>query len=115
MVWRSGTALRSDEMSVSLQPGEGAEIKADMQQGQHLVFSWTAHGGVVSFDMHGERAGAANDDFTSYWKGRDQHEAHGAFEAPFTGRHGWYWRNRGDKVLVVKVRTSGFYERLYRP
>lgn len=101
-------------MMRTLQPGEGAEIKASMRKGEQFVFAWTAEGGKVNFDMHGERPNAG-DEFTSYWKDTQQTGAHGAFVAPFDGTHGWYWRNRGNKPVAVKVKVSGFYETLYRP
>ena len=46
-------------MSLTLQSGEGAEIKAAMKPGERLVFSWTATGGGVDVDMHSEFLGAA--------------------------------------------------------
>lgn len=113
-VWMSTVEPRSDRQSITLQPGEGGEIKADMRAGERFVFGWRAEGGRVSFDMHGDRPGAAPDEYTTYWKGRDAREASGAFEAPFAGRHGWYWRNRGDTPVTIDLSTSGFYERLYR-
>jgi len=65
--------------------------------------------------MHGEKPDAASDEFTSYWKGRGATAGHGEFQAPFAGRHGWYWQNRGDKPVTVVVKTTGFYEKLYKP
>lgn len=102
------------EMSLTLQPREGAEIKAAMRQGDQFVFSWVAEGGKVDFDMHGERPNAG-DEFTSYWQDQGQTSAHGTFVAPFDGSHGWYWLNRGDQPVTVKVKVSGFFEKLYRP
>ncbi|KVW95553.1 hypothetical protein [Thiobacillus denitrificans] len=113
-VTKSEAPFRSDEMSLTLQPGEGAEIKASMRKGEQFVFTWSVEGGKVNFDMHGERPNAGNE-FTSYWKDTQQTGAQGAFVAPFDGTHGWYWRNRGDKPVAVKVKVSGFYETLYRP
>ena len=107
--------FRSDEMMLTLKAGEGAEIKAAMRQGDQFVFGWTAENGKVEFDMHGEATNARNDDFTSYWKGTGQAEGHGAFAAPFDGTHGWYWLNRGKQPVSVRVKVSGFYEKLYRP
>ena len=49
------SAFRNDEMSLTLEPGKGGEIKAKMQDGASFVFSWTAVGGPVNFDMHGEK------------------------------------------------------------
>jgi hypothetical protein len=113
-VWKSAAAYRSDELSLTLAPNEGAEIKALMRVGERLFFSWEATG-LVNFDMHGEVADAKSNDFTSYWKGRQEQSGHGAFTAPFDGTHGWYWRNRGTKPVTVTVKTSGFYEKLYKP
>jgi hypothetical protein len=114
-VWKRDTPFRSDEMSLVLKPDEGAEIKALMAVGDPMVFSWTAEGGGVNFDMHGEELNAAKDEYTSYWKGRDENSGNGAFEAPFAGTHGWYWRNRGNQTVTVRVRTSGYYEKLFKP
>ncbi len=113
-VAKSEVPFRSDEMMLTLQPNEGSEIKASMRKGEQFVFSWVVDGGKVNFDMHGERPNAGKD-FTSYWKAQQQTSAHGTFVAPFDGTHGWYWRNRGDKPVTVKVNVSGFYEKLYRP
>lgn len=114
-VWKAQTPFRNDEMSLTLAPNEGAEIKAMMQVNQRMMFSWLAEGGSVSFDMHGEALGAGTDEFTSYWKGRGASSGHGSFQAPFAGTHGWYWRNRGSAPVTINVRTSGYYERLFRP
>jgi hypothetical protein len=114
-VWRAQQPYRSDELSLTLNPEEGAEIKARVQQGGRFVFTWVAEGGAVNFDMHGEKFDAPSGEFTSYWKGRDASTGHGEFTAPFPGTHGWYWRNRGGVPVTIKVRTAGFYEKLYRP
>jgi hypothetical protein len=113
---RSPVPYRSDEMSLVLKPGEGGEIKAVMAQGQHFVYSWTASGGTVDVDMHGETFSARDaGDATSYWKDEYQPGDQGTFTAPVAGRHGWFWQNLNDEVVTVTVRTSGFYERLVRP
>ncbi len=114
-VWKAPAAYRTDELTLILKPEEGAEIKADMKTGDRFMFTWTAEGGAVNFDMHGEKFDAASDDFSSYWKGRATAAGHGEFQAPFSGKHGWYWENRGNKPVTVKVKTSGFYEKLYKP
>jgi hypothetical protein len=113
-VTKTEVPYRTDELSLTLQPGEGAEIKALMRKGEQIVFKWIADGGKVNFDMHGEPPDAG-DKFTSYWKGQQQASAQGAFVAPFDGTHGWYWRNRGDKAVTVTVKVSGFHEKLFKP
>ncbi|MBL8508206.1 MAG: hypothetical protein JNM11_07045 [Chitinimonas sp.] len=113
--WRAAAPFRTDTQTLTLQPDEGAEIKAKMKSGERFVFSWKTDGGVVNFDMHGEKPNAGKDEFSSYWADRGKAEGHGAFVAPFDGTHGWYWRNRGDKPVTITVQTSGYYEKLYRP
>lgn len=112
---RSEAHYRSDAMAVTLQAGEGAEIKASMRKGEQFVFSWAAEGGPVKSDMHGEPFNAKPNEFTTYWKVPQQSGAQGAFVAPFDGIHGWFWRNKGTKPVTVKVTVSGFHEKLYRP
>ena len=114
IVDKTDLALRNDEMSVTLKPGEGAEIKASIKKGQHFVFSWAADGPVKA-DMHGEPYNAKPNEFTTYWKVPQQTGAQGAFTAPFDGIHGWFWRNRTDKPVTINVKVSGFQEKLYRP
>jgi hypothetical protein len=114
-LWKADAPFRTDEMSLTLQPNEGAEIKALMRIGDRMMFSWVAEGGAVNFDMHGEELNAGKDEFTSYWKGRGAANGSGAFQAPFAGTHGWYWRNRGSEPVTVRVKTSGYYEKLFQP
>jgi hypothetical protein len=112
---KSATPYRTDEMSLTLQSGEGAEIKAAMKRGERLVFTWTATGGGVDVDMHSEFVGARAGESISYWKDEFQTSGHGAFEAPAGGNHGWFWQNLTDDPVTITVKVSGFYEKLFRP
>ena len=96
---------RSDEMSVTLAPGEGAEIKLVMVKGAQANYAWTANGAVVNFDTHGDGGG----ENISYEKGRGVAEDEGVLEAAFDGNHGWFWRNRTDAPVTVTLKTSGAY------
>jgi hypothetical protein len=112
---RAGTPPRTDEVSLVLNSGEGVERKAVMRAGQTITYSWRAEGGPVDVDMHGEAAGAAEGDFTSYWKDEGQARDHGTFTAPVTGQHGWFWQNLNDQPVTIHLKVSGFYERLITP
>ena len=111
---RTGT-LRSDEMTLTLAPHSGQELKAHMQAGDSYVFEWSAKGGPVKVDMHGEKISAAEGEFTSYWAEKALSGGQGNFTAPFAGTHGWYFRNKGETPVTVKVRTTGFYKDLFLP
>jgi hypothetical protein len=108
-VRKTQSSLSSDTTTVTLKPNEGIEVKATMNAGDRMVFNWASEGGPVNFDMHGEQINDG-DNFTSYWQGRNESVASGAFEAPFDGTHGWYWRNRGDETVTIALQTSGFYD-----
>lgn len=106
----TGGSSWRDQMQVVLQPGEGAEIKLAMKAGQRAQFSWSAQGGAVNFDTHGDGGGQS----ISYEKGRSVPADDGEIEAAFDGNHGWYWRNRGDAPVTVVVRVRGQYSGIKR-
>ena len=112
---RRPVAFRTDETPLVLASGEGAELKAIMAAGQTMVYSWQAEGGGVDVDMHGEPANAQDGEAKSYWKDEGQLGDHGVFTAPLTGRHGWFWQNLNDTPVTIRLRTSGFYERIVKP
>ena len=94
-----------DEMSVTLTPGEGTEIKMKLVEGAKAQYSWVVEGGTVNFDTHGDAPGKS----ISYEKGRGVPSDEGVLEAAFTGNHGWYWRNRGKENVKLILRTRGEY------
>ncbi len=111
---RQGTgAVRTDTLTVTLPPGEGAEVKATLKAGEGFVFQWRSTG-ALAVDMHGERPDA-KDAYTSYAIEAEQREASGSFTAPFDGQHGWYFLNRGTAAVTVDVRVTGFHTALVRP
>jgi hypothetical protein len=110
---QAGQALRTDEVVVTLEPGEGAEIKLKMRKGAKATFSWTAAGGAVNHDTHGEPDDASLSTH-SYKKGRGVSADGGVLEAAFDGQHGWFWRNRTRDIVTVTLRTSGDYQDIKR-
>lgn len=100
-----------DEVSYTLAPGEGIEVKLAMQEGQTARFFWTANGAVVNYDTHGDGSGQK----VSYEQGRGVPEQEGELTAAFTGNHGWFWRNRTDAPVTVTLRTAGDYAELKAP
>ncbi|WP_457790787.1 transmembrane anchor protein [Pseudomonas sp. PL-6] len=97
------------EMSISLAPGQGAEIKLEMLKGSQVNYFWTANGGVVNYDTHGDPYNAPREFYHGYGKGRATPEDQGVLEAAFDGKHGWFWRNRTSKPVTVTLRTEGDY------
>ena len=104
------TAVKTDEVSFTLKPGQGAEIKLVMKAGAQANYSWTANGAVINFDTHGDGAGRS----ITYEKGRGVPSDEGVLEAAFEGNHGWFWRNRTKSDVTVTLKTSGDYIELKR-
>jgi hypothetical protein len=100
-----------DEVSYTLAPGEGIEVKLVMEEGQTARFEWTANGSVVNYDTHGDGSGQK----ISYETGRGVPEQAGDLTAAFTGNHGWFWRNRTEEPVTVTVRTAGDYAEMKLP
>ena len=95
----------TDEITFVLDPGAYIEIKATMEKGETLYYSWVADGGRINFDLH---AHADGQDVT-YEKGRGKTSGEGSFETPFAGNHGWFWRNRDKSEVTVTLQLRGDY------
>ncbi|KJS33894.1 MAG: transmembrane anchor protein [Pseudomonas sp. BRH_c35] len=102
-------AALQHEMSITLSPNQGAEVKLEMKQGAKVNYRWTASGGVVNYDTHGDPYNAPRDFYHGYGKGRSTPEDSGVLEAAFDGKHGWFWRNRTSKPVTATLRTQGDY------
>jgi len=100
----------SDEVSLTLDPGQGREIKLEMREGASVDYAWVVDGGVVNYDTHGDRPGLA---YHGYARGTAQPSDEGVLVAAFDGMHGWFWRNRGRQPVTVTLRTSGEYQNLH--
>lgn len=100
-----------DKVTLTLAPGEAAEIKLVMRVGESASYVWTANGGTLNSDLHGDgKAGQA----TSYRKGRSETADSGELTAAFDGSHGWFWRNRSDVPVDVVLQVKGKYSELKR-
>lgn len=106
----SSSGVQTGKVTLTLQPGEGQEVKATMKAGEEFDFAWSTDIGQVNYDQHGEMAGAASDEYTSYDKGTKA-SATGKFRAPFDGTHGWFWRNRTEKPVTITVTANGQFEK----
>lgn len=100
---------RKDEVSITLRPGQGAEVKLEMKKGAQVNFLWTVNGGKVNYDTHGDPYGAPRDFYHGYGKGKQTSQDEGVLTAAFDGKHGWFWRNRGEQPVTVTLRVSGDY------
>ncbi|XOV81967.1 MAG: hypothetical protein ACFHXK_13990 [bacterium] len=97
----------TDYVEFPLAPFESVEYKYTLDEGQAMMFQWQAEGELV-FDFHSEEEGTLPEDSISFAVGR-QAAQQGTYVAPYPGVHGWFWENRGDQEVVVKLKTTGFY------
>jgi len=105
-----------DSREYTLAAGEGMELKYDMKKGAGLVYSWTTSAPVM-FEFHGEPdvkpAGKEGTDYYESYELDDKvgkTESHGTFHAPTTGIHGWFWENKSDKPVTLKVTSAGYFD-----
>ena len=97
-VWR-------DETNFTLAPGDSAEWKLVMEEGQTVEYRMLIEGGRVNFDMHGHGGSQS----VTYEKGRGSTGDEGEIVAEFDGEHGWFWRNRDSSDATVTVQVRGEY------
>ena len=99
-------SLQSGEQVVTLAPGAGREVKAQMEAGATFEYTWTANGTPIHYELHGEPDAGPAGAYTSYDTGTSAGEQ-GKFVAPFAGTQGWYWRNDSTKPVTVTVKATG--------
>jgi hypothetical protein len=109
------TAGRSDETQITLRPDQGLEVKLRMRRGAQARYGWTASGGTVNFDTHGEPPNAARGFYHGYGTGRGAAADQGTLTAAFDGTHGWFFRNRSGRTVTITLRTEGDYDALIKP
>ncbi len=99
---------KQDAVEFTLAPKEGMEYRYRLEKGAGMLYSWTATG-LVHYEMHSVPDGAPSDFAETFDKQDDRNGAHAAYTAPFTGIHGWYWQNRTQEPVTIKLTTAGFY------
>jgi hypothetical protein len=107
---------RSAKVEVNFAGKEELEYKAVLAQGEPLLYSWTAKGGPVYFEFHGDPTEGKwpKNYYRSYQIKESSSAEQGSFVAPFTGNHGWYFKNLSAEPAVVTLEVSGYYTKLGR-
>lgn len=98
------TGLVEDTLELVIDAQSRIEFKLRMDEGSPLTYDWSANT-TLTYDFHGDRASDINN-FTSHEQGQADGKA-GDFVAPFTGRHGWFWRNDSSQPVTVTVHLTG--------
>jgi len=98
--------FKVDATQFVLEPYQFVEYKYHLEKGAAMVYSWKGTAAVIH-DFHGEADGTTESP-VSYEK-KDTDEESGAFTAPFSGIHGWYWENPGGEAITITITSAGFY------
>jgi hypothetical protein len=106
-----GTAVTEQEqqvIEVTVPAGKGIEYKFQMYQHDKMTYEWLTDGEPLYFDLHGEPEGDTTGYFESYAIATLS-EMKGSFTAPFTGSHGWYWKNTSEQPVAIQLMVKGQY------
>ena len=95
-------------IEVTVPAGKGIEYKFQMNQHDKMTYEWLTDGEPLYFDLHGEPEGDTTGYFESYAIATLS-EMKGSFTAPFTGSHGWYWKNTSDQPVAIQLIVKGQY------
>lgn len=113
---REAIAYQAVTREIVLAPGSGVELKARMEKGAALIYTWkTRDGAKIHHEFHGDPVNARNDEYESYILDEAVAESKGTLVAPFTGVHGWYWKNDTGAPVTILLQASGFYTELFNP
>ncbi|EGG94960.1 hypothetical protein IMCC1989_2072 [gamma proteobacterium IMCC1989] len=103
---------QNHEITFTLAPDEGTEVKVTMIKGAKVNYIWETNGGKSNFDVHGDSK-ELKIKYHPYYKGTDS-KREGTLEAAFDGGHGWFWRNRTKQSLTITIKTDGEYTDIIR-
>ena len=94
---------------ITIPAKSGLEYKFYLKQGAEISYEWSSENSDLYFDFHGEPAGNKTGYFKSYHE-TTASQSNGLLNAPFTGTHGWYWRNDSNYAVQVTLKTKGEYK-----
>lgn len=103
---------KTDVLELELAPTEWAESTYRLDEGSAMLFSWESTG-PVSFNFHSAPDGAPPG-YAESFDAQETAQANGAYTAPFTGIHGWYWENLGSDYVTIRLTTAGFYSEAHQ-
>jgi hypothetical protein len=105
---------RTDVIDIPLAAGEELEYKLGLSEGDSIVYQWDAvdleDPEVLWAEFHGHTPPVDNVGDLMFYRKAFGATERGVLVAPFSGIHGWYLRNDGDKAIVVRLKVAGFYE-----
>jgi hypothetical protein len=107
------TAAQSETLTIKLPAFAQTEVKAVMQSGKMMLYSWKVDRGQIYEDFHAHSPEWENKSaFVRYEDKNDSSGANGSLVAPFSGEHGWYWLNTNKFPVVITLTIQGYYDKI---
>lgn len=110
---------REDSIQVTVPANKGIEYKVDMLKYGTMTYEWSSEYTTLYFDFHGEVKQAKKvkpeDVFFESYTIAYADNMVGTFLSPFEGKHGWYFRNKTNKDVIVTIRLKGQYKLRKKP
>lgn len=100
------TMERNDTFEIRLRPNQSLEFKLYVQEGDGITYAWNTSANLT-YELHGEPEDP-DASFHSYEKGEGEANS-GSLTAPFTGSHGWYWKNPTNRTVSINLSIEGTY------
>ena len=106
---------RTDVIDVPIRGNDGdLEYKIQMKAGSTVVYTWEvrnlAKPEEFYTEFHGHTEPVNNRGDLMFYEKAAGAKMSGSLIAPWQGEHGWYWQNKSDAAVVVRLRMAGFYD-----
>ena len=96
-------------IEITVPANKGIEYKLQMGQYDKVTYEWMTDGSSLYFDLHGEPDGDTTGYFESYAIATLD-TMKGSFTAPFSGSHGWYWKNTSNNAVAIQLILNGRFQ-----
>jgi hypothetical protein len=101
-------AIKSETVEVPIGAGEEIEYKVGMVEESTALYRWTSTAPLYS-DFHAEPYNDLDGGPVRYLESEGISTQSGAIRAPFSGLHGWYWRNESGQPVTVTLEVTGYW------
>lgn len=99
-----------DLIAINIPAMGSKEYKFHLEKGSTFQYAWETNQQLY-YDFHGEPDGNTTGFFDSYEENTASQGA-GSLTAPFTGIHGWYWKNDTAAPVTIFLKATGNYQRI---
>ena len=100
---------KQESFTIPIGAREEIEYKIGMVEGAVVLFSWSTNGSTLYSDFHAEPYNDLEHEPIRYAEREGVASGYGAIKAPFSGFHGWYWRNDSDEPVKVTLEVTGYF------